>query len=205
MIDRWRNVGAAASVLGGGLLFVGSIPAGWYGSEPTVSYLFNPAFGSPLWIERVLMPFLEFLGTAALLLAVGTLVYRDWQTGRSVKWGGSITLFGGASFLIGLYGPDLLAPQGAPAGPIPELGGVVLFLWGGFLLLVGGLLLGVGYFRAGRRRLGVTLVGFLPAGILLGMALPAWIGELASSVPVVVLGAILAWELAVREPLSSER
>lgn len=204
MTERWQTAGGVTALIGSGLLFVSSIPAGWYGYEPTDSYVFDPALGSPLWIKRELLPLLAFLGTVALLVGVGTVVYRDWETSRSLNWGGSLSLLGGVGYLAGLYGPDLVGPQGAPAGPVPELAGFALMLWGGLLLLIGGPLLAYAYLTAGRRRLGWTLLAFIPAGIVLGTVLPGWLGELGGALPALFIGGALAWDLYFRPPLSRE-
>lgn len=195
---------ALSSVLGGGLATISSVPPGWYGVEPTDSYVFDPAFLSPLWIERTLVPVLFLGALLGLLVGVGTLVYRDWETTRWLRVGGSLAVLGGATLGVGLYGPDLVTPAGTPAGPIAGLAGFVLLVWGGFLVLVGGPLLAYAYLKAGRRWLGGAMLGLVPAMLFVGALFSDPLVDFAGSIPLFVLGAMIARDLAFREPARDE-
>lgn len=201
MNERWRRITGALSLVGGGLAVVSSIPPGWYGAEPTDSYLFDPTVFSPLWIERTVMPVFEFGALVGLLVGISALVYRDWSVSRSLRVGGSLAMLGGATLGLGVSGPDFVTPAGMPVGPIPALVGFALMVWGGVLLLVGGPLLAVSYYRAGRRWLGATFLGVVPVMLLLGFLLPGHIGDFGRSIPLFVFGVVVARDLIIREPV----
>ncbi|MFP4530366.1 MAG: hypothetical protein ACLFNC_03655 [Halodesulfurarchaeum sp.] len=199
MTDRWRWVAGLSSVLGGVLAILSSVPPGWYGVEPTDSYVFDPAMFSPLWIERTLVPLLFLGALVGLLVGVGALVYRDWTTTRSHRVGGSLAILGGATLAVGRYGPDLVTPAGTPVGPIAGLVGFALLLWSGLLLLIGVPLLAVAYFRAGRPWLAGTMLAVVPAMLFVGSLVPGPVADLAGSLPLFVLGVVIARDLAFLE------
>lgn len=192
---------ALSSVLGGVLAILSTLPPAWYGVEPTDSYVFDPAVFSPLWIERVLIPVLFLGALSGLLVGVGALVSRDWTTTRSLRVGGSLAVLGGATLGVGLYGPDLFTPAGTPVGPIAGLAGFALLVWGGLLLLVGAPLLAYAYLQAGRRWLGGAMLGLVPAMLFIGALFSGPIADFAGSIPLLVLGVLIARDLAFREPV----
>ena len=201
MTDRWRWTVAGITLLGGGLAVISSVPGAWYGYIPGDSYVFDPVRFSPLWIQRTLLPLFSLAAGFGLLVGVGALVYRDWAHRRLHRVGGTATVLGGLTLLCGLYGPEFLTPHGTPVGVVASLAALALLLWGGVLLLVGGPLLAYSYLRAGRVWLGWTLLGTLPVVLLLGALLPGWIGDLGSSMPILVLGIVIGRDLLVREPV----
>ncbi|MFW6265698.1 MAG: hypothetical protein ACOC2A_02865, partial [Halanaeroarchaeum sp.] len=92
------------AVLGGVLLTVSAIPPGWYGVPDLDSYVFDPGFGSPLWIHRTVMPALSVLGVLGLFLGLFGLVRRDWSSaGRLRRWSS-------VAALLGLGGLTLTTP-----------------------------------------------------------------------------------------------
>jgi hypothetical protein len=193
--DRLRSLAVVVSLIGGLCLFLAGVPPGWYGYEPGVSYVFDPAVGSPLWIERVLVPVLSILGTVGLLGGIAAVVRREWGTNRLIRWAGTATVLGGVAATVGLYGPDLLGPPGMPEGPLAVLSGLAVALWGAILLLVGGPLLAYGLLGAGIRRLSWTLLAVVPGSILLSILLPGDRGAFLAALPWLALGSVLAWEL----------
>ena len=201
MAESWRRGAALAAVVGASLYVVSSIPPTWYGSTPTDSYVFDPALFSPLWLERELLPLFALVGTLGLIGGLVALVYRDWGSNRSQTIGGALSVLGAISFVAGLYGPDLVAPANTPVGPVSGLAGFALAAWGGLLLLVGGPLLAYSYIRADRGRLGWTMLGFVPAGAVLEYLFLAGFGDFVSTIPVLVLGVAIAWDLEFRRAL----
>ena len=201
MVERWRRVTAVGSVLGASLSVVSRLPPAWYGSRPTDSYVFDPALFSPLWVERVLMPMLALVGTIGLIGGLVALVSRDWGSNRLQTVGGALSVLGAISVVAGLYGPELVAPANTPVGPVSGLAGFALSAWGGLLLLLGGPLLAYSYIRAARGRLGWTLLGFVPAGVILDYLFLGGFGDVVSTAPVIVLGVAIAWDLEFRRAL----
>jgi hypothetical protein len=200
---RIRTVSAVGAALGGAALFVAAIPPAWFGAASGDSYVFDPPPFSPLWIDRVLLPALAMLGTLALLLALGVLLHRDWQTSRLLRWGGGLTLLGGLSVTVGLYGPELVSAE-TTVVPTTALAGLALVLWGLLLSLGGVPLVALAYVRAGKRRFGLALVGLVPAGFLFAWALPAPVGALVGALVWAVVGGVLAWELWIGTPASED-
>jgi hypothetical protein len=193
--DWFRSLTAIAAAIGGLCLFLAAVPPGWYGYEPGVSYVFDPAVGSPLWIERVVVPVLSIIGTVGLLGGIGAVVGREWGTDRLIRWAGTATVLGGVAVTVGLYAPDLLGPPGMPEGPLVVLSGLAVALWGAILLLVGGPLLAYGLLGAGLRRLGWTLLAVGPGAIILSILLPGDLGGFLAALPWLALGSVLGWEL----------
>lgn len=194
-MDDWFQVGGiVGAALGGIALFLSALPPGWYGATPGDSYVFDPPPFSPLWIDRVLLPALAVVGTVGLLVGFAALLRRDWRKSTFLRWGGVATLLGGATFTIGVYGPDLVS-AGPTTVPTTALAGLALALWGVLLSLVGVPLVAFAYLRAGNRRLGWGLLAAVPVGLVLARALPEPAGALAGSLAWVILGGILAWDL----------
>lgn len=202
MFEQWRRLAAGCSLLGGVLYVVSRIPPAWYGYSSGDSYVFNPAVFSPIWIERELMPMLALVGTIGLICALGALVYRDWAANRVFRVAGVLSIVGASSFIAGLYGPELLAPANTQVGPVSGLAGLALALWGVLLLLVGGPILAYSYIKAGRDRLGWSLVGFVPAGVVLGYLFQGGFGGFISSTPLLVVAGIMAWELEIKRAIT---
>ncbi|MFW5900308.1 MAG: hypothetical protein ACOCTH_00855, partial [Halodesulfurarchaeum sp.] len=132
------------------------------------------------------------------------LVYRDWGANRLQTVGGALSVLGAISLVAGLYGPNLVVPANTPVGPINGLAGFALAAWGGLLLVIGGPLLAYSYVRADRGRLGWTLLGFVPAGIILDYLFLGGLGDFVSTVPVLVLGVAIFWDLEFRRALPAE-
>jgi hypothetical protein len=80
-------------------------------------------------------------------------------------------------------------------GAVGSLAALTLLLWGGVLLLIGGTLFAYSALRAGQAWLGWTILGTLPAVFVLGAVLPGPIDGVGSSLPLALLGAVLAREL----------
>ena len=202
MTDRWQQVTAGIALVGGGLAVVSSIPGAWYGLEPGDSYVFDPVPFSPLWIDRTVVPLLSVGALLALLVGVGSLVYRDWARGRLHRVGGVGTVVGGLTLLAGIYAPAVVTPRGTPDGIVASLAALTLLLWGGVLLLIGGTLFAYSALRAGRSWLGWTMLGTLPAVFVLGYVLPDPIDGLGSSLPLLFLAAVFARELLGGGPVA---
>lgn len=202
MFERWRRLAAVSSLLGGVLYVISRIPPAWYGYASGDSYVFDPALFSPIWIERELMPLLALVGTIGLICGLGALVYRDWASNRLFRVSGVLSVVGASMYIAGLYGPELIAPANTEVGPISGLAGLALALWGALLLLVGGPLVAYSYIKAERDRLGWSLVGFVPAGIILAYLFQGGFGQLISSVPLLVLAGMMAWELEMKRPVT---
>jgi hypothetical protein len=204
VFEWWRRLAAVFSLFGGVLYVISRIPPSWYGYASGDSYVFDPTVFSPIWIERELMPMLALVGTIGLICGFGALVYRDWEANRLFRVSGVLSVAGVSTFILGLYGPELLAPANTQVGPISGLAGLALALWGGLLLLVGGPLVAYSYIKADRARLGWSLLGFVPAGVILGALVPGGFGQLISTVPLLFLAGVMAWELEFGRAITVE-
>ena len=210
MQARWSKVAGGAAITGGLLTLIVSVPSSWYGLQPSDSYLFDPPLGSPLWIDRVLVPILAVLAVLGLLIGLFGLVRRDWPVaGRARKWGGVIGVLGLAFVTIGI--PTFLSgPAGGGVDILSALAGLLLGLLGALLLLVSLLLLGWGYSRTERPRLGYAFGATVVVAPGLGYVAPGQFTELVWALPVsltwMLLGRdLLRWaEPLGREPASPE-
>jgi hypothetical protein len=174
-----RALGASA-VVGGLLLVLTSLPSRLYGAAPGDSYVFDPAFGSGLWLQRWVLPVLLVLAVLGPVLGLAGLLLRDRDGGRWHDVAGGLAVFTGAVLVVAEV---LLAATGSLSGGAPDVVGSFLVLVGALGGVVGLVVLavalvvwGVRYRRRGRTRLGTTLA-LAPVATVLAMAL-AWGGDL---------------------------
>ena len=194
MHNRWSLLSGWASLLGGFLTVLVSIPPTWYGLEPPDSYVFDPPTLSPLWINRELMPVLAVVAVIGLLLGIVGLVGRDWSVaGRARRWGGigGVVAFSGLSITV----PVLLysfRDAGEVLLPFVALAIGALSL----LVLVPSLiLLAYGYWKTDRPRIGYAFAGLLIAVPVLGYITPWQMQSLVASIPIGVAWGIFGIEL----------
>lgn len=203
MARRWIRSFGGAAILGGVLAVLVNVPSTWYGLEPTDSYVFDPPFLSPLWINRELVPVLSVVAAIGLLIGVVGLVRRDWSLGgRAQRWGGVgvVIAFAGVTIAV----PAVLYSVRDPVG------GVVLTFVGlaagalGLLILVpSAILLAYGYLKTDRSHLGYAFVGFLIGVPVLGFVVPEPIKAPLAALPIAVAWGVFGVDLIQHpEPLS---
>lgn len=199
-----RRFVGGATVLGGLCVVAASIPVRWFGSVPTDSYVFDPPTYSPLWIERTVVPALSI--AAALLTLAGLLALfhrdREWMA-RWHRWFAVVAVVGAA---IGTFATVLLTSngEGDPTATLNVLFAVLIGLVGGVLAGPGLLAWGIGYLRAGRRRLGAALAGGVVVPVVIVAATLAVdvdvgpVGGVFTSLPVALLAVGVGYDLWTR-------
>ncbi|MFT4890340.1 MAG: hypothetical protein ACI9YT_001254 [Halobacteriales archaeon] len=203
MASRWLRSFGGASILGGILTVLVSVPTSWYGLEPRDSYVFDPPPLSPLWINREVIPVLSVVAAIGLLLGVAGLVRRDWSVaGRARRWGG-------VSVVVAFVGVTIAVPALLYSSRDP-VGGVVLTLAGlgvgalSLLILVpSAILLAYGYLKTDRPRVGYAFVGLLVGVPVLGYVVPEPTKATVAALPIAVAWGVLGVELLQHpDPLS---
>ncbi|WP_338738908.1 hypothetical protein [Haloplanus salilacus] len=202
-----RRFVGGATVLGGLCVVVASIPTRWFGTVPTDSYVFDPPTYSPLWIERTIVPAVSIAAALLTLAGLVALFHRDreWME-RWQRWFAVVAVVGAA---VGTFATVLLASNGDGAGGDPTatlnvLFAVLLGLVGVVLAGPGLLAWGIGYLRAGRRRLGTALAGGVTVPVLLvavTIALdvdPGPAGGVLMSLPAALLAVGVGYDLWTR-------
>jgi len=198
-----RAVGGLTA-LGGICTVVATIPTRWYGPRPTDSYVFDPPRFSALWIERTVVPVVAV--GAALLMLVGLLALfrRDRERmARWQRWFAVVALVGAA---VGTLATVLLVSTGGratadPTAALNALLGAALALFGTVIVLPGSLAWGIGYLRAGRRRLGIALAGGPAAAVLIvagSVVTDVEFGALPVVLPVALTGLVVGYDLWTR-------
>jgi hypothetical protein len=185
-----RLVGSLTA-LGGVCALVASVPTRWYGARPTDSYVFDPPRFSALWMERTVVPVVGVIAAMLILVGLLALLWRDreWMA-RWQRWFAALSVIGAA---VGTLATILLVSLGGggasdPTAAVNALLGVGLALLALLLLGPGLLAWGIGYLRAGRRRLGWALAGG-PIAAVLVVAVDAAVGagfDPLGSLPVVL-------------------
>jgi hypothetical protein len=195
MRRRWARAFGGASLLGGVLTVLVSVPPAWYGLEPRDSYVFDPPVSSPLWINRHLVPVLAVLAAIGLGLGLLGLARRDWPVaGRARRWGG----VGGVLAFVGITVAVfvLLSPSGnAGSDVVVTLAGFGVGVLGLVLLVPAVILLAYGYRRTDRPHLGTAFAGALVAVPVLGYVVPGPTSGLVASLPVGVAWAVFGVDL----------
>lgn len=159
MDERSTRFAGFASVLGGVLTLLVSVPPRWYGLGETDSYVFDPELLSPLWVNRTLVPALSGLAVIGLLAGLTVLVRRDWAAyGRLRRWSSVLALLGFYALSTAAIGGLVLAGNQSGTEVFTAIAVLVAGGFGILFFVPGSIGLGYGYLRAGKRTVGGGLV-----------------------------------------------
>jgi hypothetical protein len=159
MDDRLIRLAGSASILGGLLTLLVSVPPRWYGLGATDSYVFAPELFSPLWVDRTLVPALSGLAVIGLLAGLTALVRRDWAAyGRLRRWSSILALLGFSALSAAAIGGLVLAGNQSGTEVFTAIAVLLAGSFGILLFVPGSIGLGYGYVRAGKRAVGGGLV-----------------------------------------------
>jgi|APHM01.1.fsa_nt_gi hypothetical protein len=199
MDERITQVAGTASVLGGLLTLLVSVPPRWYGVRETDSYVFDPELFSSLWISRTVVPALSLLAVIGLLVGLAVFVRRDWSAySRLRRWSSVPTLLGFVSLGLATTGGVVLA--GNQSGT-DVIGALFVLMAGGFgalLFVPGAIGFGYGYVRSGKHVVGAGLVA---VPVLVPVLAYVGIGPASGLLTVLPIG--ITWLLLGRDLLQS--
>jgi hypothetical protein len=159
---------------------------------------------SGVWAQRVAVPVLTFGANVFILAGLYALYRRDrsvmprWQQGIA-----QVTLFGTVAWVFGTSLVTSAGPRDTISG---VFGGLVAVL--ALLITAPGLVAwGVGYFQAGRTRLGAALAGSpVLTGLYVGVSLSGVyfdpVGGLLLAAPTAVMTVLVGYDLWANAALS---